>query len=211
MKQILYIFDYVGMLQDTILDSIHCVNLALKKHNKNPYTKNPKNMIYREFREYLYENGGGKDSPLYNTYLQIYEKYEKPNTKPYPGIIKVLKQLQNQENTTLAICSNKDQKELEKSIKKHYPTINFKHISGHIKGIPDKPDPTRLNKIIQKTQTKRENVVYLGDKDNDIKVAQNAKIKMILNTWGEGNPEDYKHPYPTQIINKPEEILKIKI
>ncbi|OED30337.1 HAD family hydrolase [Methanosphaera sp. WGK6] len=204
----LYIFDFDGMLVDTIKDSIYCVNQALKQCGKPTYDKNLKNLYYKEFRQFLVDNGAPKESEVYHLYNEIYAKYEKPNTKPYNGIIEVLETLHNK-NKTLAICSNKEENYLKKYTEKMFKNHNFKYISGHRTGIPDKPNPYRLNEIIKKENIKKEEVIYFGDKDVDIEAARNAGIDMVIVTYGQGNNEDYQQKYPLKVINTPKEILEV--
>ncbi|OWT32660.1 hypothetical protein BGI41_06510 [Methanobrevibacter sp. 87.7] len=145
---------------------------------------------------------------MYTIYNKIYRKYEKPNTLPYEGIENVLKELQNR-NITLAICSNREEEFLKYFANKLFNDIDFKYISGYRKGIPDKPNPYRLNDIINKENLKKEEVLYFGDKDADIDVAKNAGVDMVLAKYGQGNNEDYKSTYPIKIIESPIEILDL--
>ncbi|MBR0471514.1 MAG: HAD family hydrolase [Methanosphaera sp.] len=87
--------------------------------------------------------------------------------------------------------------------------MNFKHISGYRKGVPDKPNPYRVNEIINNENVSPDEVVYLGDKDADVKVAINAGIDLVLVTYGQGSREDYENPYPLMVISRAEEILDL--
>ena len=66
-----------------------------------------------------------------------------------------------------------------------------------------------MNEIINAENVSKSEVVYFGDKDADIQVAQNAEVDLILVTYGQGSPEDYINPYPLRVIDKPEEILEL--
>lgn len=202
----MYIFDFDGMLVDSIYDSIYCVNQALIKCKKPTYNKDLKTLYYDDFRNFLKENDAGKDTVVYDIYNKLYREYEKPNTFPYDGIENVLRTLENN-NVTLAICSNREEKFLKEFAKKLFPTINFKYISGYRKNIPDKPNPYRLNQIVKAENIKKEDVLYFGDKDADIEAGKNAGIDMVLASYGQGNIEDYSNPYPIKIIDSPLEIL----
>lgn len=204
----LFIFDLDGMLLDTIEDSFNCVNQVLKEFGIPPYEEDLQTMHYPTFRKYLNENNAGKQTPVYPKYIEVYAKDPLKNTKPFDGIIEVLTQLQDN-NITLAICSNRDEKVVRRLAKQYFEEINFKYISGYNKGIPDKPDPYRINRIIESENLTKDEVIYLGDKDADVKVAQNAEIDLILVTYGQGSDEDYLNPYPLKVIDKPQEILEL--
>lgn len=205
----LYIFDFDGMLADTVYDSIHCVNKALTMCGKPTYDKNLDHLIYKDFRKFLKDNNAGKETEVYTLYNKIYREYTKPNTHPYKGMIKTLQTLQDN-NKILAICSNKQESYLKVYTKELFPTINFKYISGHREGIPNKPDPYRINEIIEKTGVSKDEVLYFGDKDADIEAAKRAGVDMVLARYGQGNKEDYVNPYPIKIIDTPVEILNIE-
>lgn len=204
----LYIFDFDGTLVDSIYDSIYCVNKALELCGKPTYKKDLKTLYYQDFRDFLKDNDAGKETEVYTIYNKIYREYEKPNTFPYANIETVLKKLENR-NIILAICSNREEEFLKYFTKKLFKNINFKYISGYKKNIPDKPNPYRLNEIIEKENIKKEEVLYFGDKDADINAAKNAGIDMVLVKYGQGNIKDYESKYPIKIIETPMEILDL--
>lgn len=204
----LFIFDLDGMLLDTFEDSFNCVNRVLEEFDIPTYDEDYRNLHYPTFRKYLNDNSAGKDTPVYPRYIELYGQDPLSNTKPFDGIITVLKNLQDM-NVTLAICSNREEQMVRRLAKKYFSQINFKYISGYRKGVPDKPNPHRIYEIIEAEKVTKEEVVYFGDKDADVKVSQNAGIDLILVTYGQGSKEDYENPYPLRVIDKPEDIMDI--
>ncbi len=205
----LFIFDLDGMILDSIEDSFNCVNQVLEEFKIPTYdVVDLKSMHYPTFRKYLNDNNTGKDTPVYPRYIELYAKDPLNNTKPFDGIIDVLTELQEM-GVTLAICSNREENIVKQLARRFFDGINFKYISGFRKGIPDKPNPYRINEIICAENVSPEEVLYFGDKDADVKVAKNAGIDLILVTYGQGSSEDYDNPYPLKVIDKPEEILEI--
>lgn len=204
----LFIFDLDGMLLNTIEDSFNCVNQVLREFNIAPYEADLKTMHYPSFRKYLNENNAGKQTPVYPRYIELYAKDPLNNTCVYDGIMDVLNKLQNK-GIILAICSNREEETVRKLAERFFKGINFKYISGFRKGVPDKPNPYRINEIINAENLTKEEVIYFGDKDADLKVAQNAEIDLILVTYGQGSPEDYASPYPLKVIDTPDEILDL--
>ena len=204
----LFIFDLDGMLLDTIEDSFFGVNQVLKEFNIAPYDVDLKTMHYPSFRKYLNENNAGKDTPVYPRYIEVFANHSWENTKPFDGIIEVLEYLQSQ-GITLAICSNRDEKVVCKMADKFFENIHFKYISGYRPGVADKPDPYRLNEIIEKEGLSKDEVIYLGDKDADLKVAANANVDVVLVTYGQGSPEDYQSSYPIAVVDRPTDIVEL--
>lgn len=204
----LFIFDLDGMILDTFEDSFNCVNRVLEEFDIAPYDEDFKNIHYPTFRRYLNENGAGKDTPVYPRYIEAYSEDPLENTKAYDGITEVLKELQDR-GVTLAICSNREEKIVKNLAERFFKDIDFKYISGFRKGVPDKPDPYRLYEIMEAENLDKEEVLYLGDKDADVKVAANAGVDLILVTYGQGSSEDYQSSYPLRVIDKPIEILEL--
>lgn len=204
----LFIFDLDGMLLDSIEDSFNCVNQALEEFHIAPYEADLETMHYPTFRRYLDENNAGKTTPVYPRYIELYAQHPLDNTRAYDGIGEVLEQLQGM-GITLAICSNREQDKVKELAKRFFEETDFKYISGYRKGVPDKPDPYRINEIINAESVTKEEVVYFGDKDADLKVAENAGIDLVLVTYGQGSKEDYESPYPLKVIDKPSQILDL--
>ena len=204
----LFIFDLDGMILDTIEDSFNCVNQVLVEFNIAPYDADYRTMHYPTFRKYLNDNNAGKKTPVYSRYIEVFANHPLDNTKAFDGMTDVLCKLQ-QLGVTLAICSNRDEKVVKKLTKRFFKDIDFKYISGFRRGVPDKPDPFRLNQIIESEGAEKNEVIYFGDKDADIKVAENAGVDLVLVTYGQGSPEDYASTYPLRVIDKPEEIMEL--
>ena len=204
----LYIFDFDGTLVDSIVDSIACVNEVLKRFDKPTYDKDLKTLYYKDFRQFLKDIDAGKETDVYPAYIDLYKDYPKVHTRPYDGVKEVLEELSNR-GKTLAICSNRDVKYLNEFSKEIFKDINFKYISGYRKGIPDKPNPYRLNEIVEMEGCSKDEVLYFGDKDADIAAAENASMDMVLVTYGQGNDEDYSSDYPLRIIDSPYDILDL--
>lgn len=202
----LFIFDLDGMLLDTIEDSFACVNQVLEEFGIAPYEADLKTMHYPSFRRYLNENNAGKDTPVYPRYIELFASNPLNNTRAFDGVCDVLERLQEC-GVTLAICSNRDEKVVRKLAGRFFGDIDFKYISGFRRGVPDKPDPFRLNEIIDAEGVDRSEVIYFGDKDADVKVARNAGVDLVLVTYGQGSPEDYMSSYPLRVVDKAIDIL----
>ena len=137
--------------------------------------------------------------------MEIYASVPE-DSEAYEGIPEVLESLISQ-GKTLAICSNREEENIKDDVRRVFPDIDFKYISGYRKGVPDKPDPYRLNEIVEKENIPKDEVIYFGDKDVDILAAENANIDMVVVKWGQGNENDYMNPFPLRAIDSPNDIL----
>lgn len=209
----LFIFDFDGTLFDSVEDVIICFNKALQKHDLPTLTR----------EEYLKCLGGNideitslvlgdnlTDENLENvktTYLSLYNPSKKEKTIPFPKTHDLLKKLQS-DGILLAINSNRLNYSLKEFIDKFFSDIDFVGIEGHNDDNPSKPDPYGVNSIVKKANVSKDDAVYIGDSQTDIKTAKNAGIDCIVVKWGYGNADDYDDEYILEAIDDVDELLK---
>ncbi len=201
----LFIFDLDGMLIDSVIYSIRCFNLLFEYYGLPTYDKDLSDLDYDDFREFLRNNIDFSDQGVLDKFVEIYASVPE-DSEAYEGIPEVLESLISQ-GKTLAICSNREEENIKDDVRRVFPDIDFKYISGYRKGVPDKPDPYRLNEIVEKENIPKDEVIYFGDKDVDILAAENANIDMVVVKWGQGNENDYMNPFPLRAIDSPNDIL----
>jgi len=209
----LYIFDFDGTLVDTFSDAGIYYNKALEKYG---FPTHP-------LEEYKYLLGGSleevvtrilpeearTEENIYRVkteYWDTYPKSEKKNTKPYPGIVKLLRDLQ-EKGCILAINTNKKQPMVETMCQNLFPNIHFSVIAGNSDLYPPKPDPGGVNMILEKCQVKKEDSIYIGDSQYDFETAKNAGIDAVLVTWGAYRQAYEQHEAVKRIVNQPEEMI----
>jgi phosphoglycolate phosphatase len=206
------IFDLDGTLLDTLEDLKISVNYALIENGlKGNYSS----------EEIKYFVGNGVDvlitralmpfnkielhEQVKSSYRRHYINSKYINTKPYPGMIEVLTKIKKM-NIFLGVLSNKPNLEAKEIIYKNFPNI-FNFVQGGIKEEPHKPNPKMLNQIILNNNLKKEEILYIGDTDVDLQLANNAGIDCAIVTWGFRKPEEVGKP--KYFINKANEILNI--
>ena len=202
----LYIFDFDGTLVDSYRDSIKYFNVTLQQFNLPTFDMDVEGLDYQIFREFIHKQMDGIEDEFMKQFTINYKDSPQHNTRLYDGVIEVLEKLRKR-NITLAICSNRDQENLEEMVGKLFENVEFKYISGEKEGLPNKPDPYRLNQIIQEAGIDKDKVLYFGDKVADIEAAKASGVDMILVSYGQGNDEAYRDEYPLKIIDSPEKIL----
>jgi phosphoglycolate phosphatase len=202
----LYIFDFDGTLVDSYRDSIKYFNVTLRQFNLPTFDMDVEGLDYQIFREFIHKQMDGIEDEFMKQFTINYKDSPQHNTRLYDGVIEVLEKLRKR-NITLAICSNRDQENLEEMVGKLLENVEFKYISGEKEGLPNKPDPYRLNQIIQEAGIDKDKVLYFGDKVADIEAAKASGVDMILVSYGQGNDEAYRDEYPLKIIDSPEKIL----
>lgn len=194
------IFDFDGTLVNTIVDVGICFNQALKA---NGYPAHPLEHIEtlaggtldRIVQKLLPH---GKASPenvelVKLSYQDLYLKSEKPHTKPYDGIVQVLKNCAESGYQT-AVNSNKKQHLLEDMVTKQFPSHVFDAVVGYQELCPPKPDPWGVNHICDICGCPVARCVYVGDNQSDIDTAANAGIPCIFVEWGQGSADARSDP-----------------
>ena len=192
MKFNLVLFDLDGTVLDTLQDLGDAVNYSMSMHGFPTHTLD-------EFR-YMVGNGVRKlvrrampdelkgDEDLHQECLAQFWKYYSDhlivNTKPYPGIPELIKELQDA-GVIVAIASNKFQEGADTLIHHFFPTIDT--IVGDRPGLPLKPDPAMVNLILEQygnSATLREHTALVGDAVTDIQAAAAAGVTGIGVSWG---------------------------
>lgn len=118
-------------------------------------------------------------------YLKYYKIYQKTSAKPYPNLKKLLLDLKAN-GCHLCIASNKPDELLKLAVEQLFPEIKFDIIFGQQPGIPDKPNPTMIFKIMESLKLNPSDCVYVGDSKYDLETAENAKIDSLIVTYGYG-------------------------
>lgn len=202
------IFDMDGTLLDTLEDIKESTNFALTslgfpKRSINEVKSfvgdGVKLLFERAISEKYDKNSVNKCIKLFK---QHYSKNMYNNTKPYPGIIDVLKELKSS-NIKTGIVSNKFDKAVKELSVKYFENLIDVSV-GQSDDVPQKPSPNGVLKALKYLNT--DNAIYVGDSDIDVKTAKNSKLKCIGVTWGFRDKEFLKDA--DFIVNSSEELLK---
>ncbi len=207
-------FDFDGTLVDTITDAGRCFNKALEFFGFDPYPLDQYGKVVGGNLEIIFSKLlNPKDrteeniSKLKEKYKEIYAEDEKPSTKPFEGIVEVLKSL-NENNILIAISTNKAQILTEQLVENLFPKIDFLSILGYCDERPSKPDPTSIEELMFANDVDKDEAVFIGDGLTDVKTAENAKVDCILVTWGQGEIKTLsKEKAVSFVAHSPNDIL----
>lgn len=207
------IFDLDGTLLNTIADLGNACNHALQQNNLIPHPLSAYNQMVGNGIRNLIRNAAPDETDtcresILRDFLKYYDRHCTDLTLPYPGIPELLSSLR-QLDITLAVCSNKYQKAVDKIINFYFPGIRFAAIYGEREGIPRKPSPESVKKIMKELGVTEQETVMVGDSDVDIATAQNAGIDSIAVTWGFRSVPVLKESDPIWMVSNPSEILSI--
>jgi len=211
----LLIFDLDGTLLDTVADLAASTNYALNLcgfpvHETSAYKFFVGNGINKLFERALPDGEKNAENIFHirQYFLEYYGIHNTDLTIPYPGIVDVLRSLQNA-GVKLAVASNKYQKGTEKLIRHFFSEIEFVAVFGQRENVPTKPDPTIVHDILALAKVETQDALYVGDSGVDMQTAQNSKIDAVGVTWGFRPRAEMEVFSPQYIIDQPEEILHI--
>lgn len=180
------IFDMDGTILYTIEDLKDSVNFALNKLNLKQRTLEEITSfvgdgIY-ELIKRATDNNQEKIEKCFELFKNHYKNNSTNKTKPYKNSIETLLYLKK-EGIKLAVLSNKIDSEVKKLSEFYFKDI-FDISLGESEKFPKKPNPASCNYIINKFNLKKEEVLFIGDSEVDIKTANNANIDCISVSWG---------------------------
>lgn len=211
----LVIFDLDGTLLNTIADLANSTNYALNKlgyptHEVAKYNFMVGNGINKLFERALPEGEKTQENVLRvrNEFIPYYDIHNADDSRPYPGIPKLLQSLQSK-GIRIAVASNKYQAATEKLIAHYFPEIRFTAVFGQREGINVKPDPAIVFDILKPANIKKEDVLYVGDSGVDMQTAANAGITACGVTWGFRPRTELEQFHPAYIADSPEEITDL--
>lgn len=207
------IFDLDGTLLDTLTDLMDSVNFAL---NKFGYPERS----YDEIRRFVgngvrvlmkksVPNGvEGEDfEKAFSVFREHYLGNMRNKTDAYEGVRDVLKVLK-EKNYKIGVVSNKLDSAVKELCKDYFG--EFVDFAKGADGESDrKPNPENTWKCIEAVGAKKENCIYVGDSEVDIKTAENAGLPCVSVSWGFRTREELTENNAKTIIDKPAELLPI--
>ena len=205
------IFDLDGTLTDTLGDLTNSVNYALKECGFSERKKEEiRSFVGNGVRKLVYcsvPDGTAED--VAEKCLDIFKEYYRDNslveTKPYDGIIDVLKELENK-GIKIAVVTNK-MHTAAVDIVEHFFGNLIDFTAGQIDGMAQKPQPDGIYLALEKLGVSKKNAVYVGDSEVDCVTANNAGIPCFGVTWGVRDREVLEAHGAEFIAEKPQEIL----
>ena len=194
------IFDLDGTILNTLVDLKNAVNHGLKTRNlpekdleyvRNAIGNGTQVLIKRCCPEDISEE---ERAIVFATFKNYYLEHYADNTRPYEGIVGMLKKLKGQ--VKLGVVSNKDHDLVIKLINKEFPGL-FDIVQGSYFDKPKKPNPYLIDKIIKENNLNKKDCLYVGDTNIDKESATNAGLDYLLVNYGYRTKEELEKMCPT--------------
>lgn len=202
-----------GTILDTLEDLKNSMNHTLRLHNMPERTLDEIRSFVGNGIRKLIERAvteGTSDEQIeviHKDFMTHYEAHCADFTRPYNGVIDLIKELRNRRYKT-AVVSNKADVAVQDLCIQYFPGL-FDLAIGERPEIAKKPAADMVNLALKQLQVSKENAVYIGDSDVDVATARNSDLDMIAVDWGFRTREFLIQQGAETIVSRPEEILEL--
>ena len=188
MKYKLVIFDLDGTILDTLEDLKQALNHALTFYEYPTRTLDEVrcfvgNGIRKLIKRAMPENALDTDiDRVFAEFNKYYALHCADYTKPYEGVVELIRKLRNNGIKT-AVVSNKADYGVQELCDKYFNGL-FDYAVGEREGVNRKPSPDAVYEVLSHLNIEKDESVYVGDSEVDIKTAKNADMESIIVSWG---------------------------
>ena len=207
------IFDLDGTLLNTIDDLADTGNHVCSLHGWPTHTVDEFKLMVGNGIPKLVERfapqGTDKETldQAYGEFMDWYGVHKEDKTAPYAGMPEVAKALR-EAGVSIAVLSNKADVMAGPVVEHYYPGI-FPVVQGALPGLPTKPDPTLLHKLMDRLGATREDTLFVGDSNVDIRTAKNGGLTGCGVLWGFRSREELEAAGADVIVSTPQELLDL--
>ena len=118
----------------------------------------------------------------YDIFMPYYNAHKEDKTVPYEGIPDLLSRLK-EEGVQIAVLTNKAHHLALPVLERYFPGV-FTFAQGALPGKPTKPDPALLHELMERMGAGREDTLFVGDSNVDIRTAKNGGLTGCGVLWG---------------------------
>ena len=209
------IFDLDGTLLNTLEDLAAATNWVCARHGWPSHT-------VEEFK-YFVGNGAPKllervvppEVEITDELRQItleeftrrYNAHKEDKTTVYPGMPETIRKLKTA-GITLAVLSNKPHEAAWPVVERYYPGL-FHKVQGALPGLPVKPDPTLLHRLMGELGAVRQDTLFVGDSNVDIRTARNGGLTSCGVLWGFRTQAELETEGADHLVRTPAELSEL--
>ena len=140
-------------------------------------------------------------------FSERYGAHRADKTAPYAGMPEAVERLRAAGVRT-AVLSNKADEMAGPVVEHYYPGV-FPLVQGALSGVPTKPDPTLLYKLMERMGAKPEQTLFVGDSNVDIRTAKNGKLTSCGVLWGFRSRQELEAEGADYLAETPAELIKV--
>ena len=182
------VFDMDGTVLNTLEDLTVSMNYVLGKFGMPGHTIEEYRSFFgngvKEALRLALPDGASEDviDEMLPIYKEHYDAHCLDKTRPYDGIVEVMKELKDR-GYKLAIVSNKIDSAV-KELNQRFFSDSVDVAIGEKPGINRKPAPDMVEAALEELNSSKEESVYVGDSEVDFLTAKNSGLPCISVLWG---------------------------
>ena len=142
----------------------------------------------------------------FGEFMDWYGVHKEDKTAPYPGMNEAALRLK-EAGVSIAVLSNKADEMAGPVVEHYYPGV-FPLVQGALSGVPTKPDPTLLYKLMERMGAKPEETLFVGDSNVDIRTAKNGNLTSCGVLWGFRSRQELEAEGADYLAETPAELIK---
>ena len=200
------IFDWSGVVRDTVTNQMWIVNHIFKKYGVEKITTEKFRENWTQppalfYQKYLPEGYNEEERSKLFQKLQLDK--DCPKATSFPEVVKLIHECKER-GYFLSVVSSDFPETLLPEVKAYGLENVFKEI---VTDANDKLPPTQ--KIIKENNLSLENTFFVGDSNHEIDVSKKTGIKSVAVTWGFTSEQKLRASNPDYIANNVRELEDI--
>ena len=206
----LIIFDLDGTLVNTLEDIAASVNFTLQKLGRPPIPVDSVRQYVGDGIEMLMVRAlNGRDEFLPDA-VGIYKVHHSRNlivrSRLYPSVTDVLEHFRA---VPMAVISNKTSDFVQPLLDGLRISGYFRLVLGADSGLPLKPAPDAVQKIMAEFKTPQDRTVIVGDGTTDVRAGKAAGVITCSVTYGFRSEEELRKAGPDYVIHELSDLKKL--
>lgn len=209
-----FIFDLDGTLLNTLEDLKNSVNFAMRSMGYPEHTLEQVRMFIGNGIAMLIKRAVPQGTDEFDEkktlgiFTEHYNAHLNDCTAPYPGVTESLTALKNR-GVKIGVVTNKNDDSAKMLIAGYFGNLVDVTL-GHLDGIPSKPNPEALLRVMSDLGVNAEDTLYFGDSDVDVLTAKNAGVKSVGASWGFRGKDVLLKAGADIILSDPNKIADLK-
>lgn len=208
------IFDLDGTLLNTLDDlgdagNYTCRQMGWPEHTMDAYRYFVGNGMEKLVERFTPEEHrtAAERTAAYEIFMTYYNAHKEDKTVPYPGITEMLCVLKAA-GIKFAVLTNKADHLASAVMERYFPGL-FPFVQGALPGRPTKPDPSLLYELMEKMGAKREETLFVGDSNVDIRTAKNGGLTGCGVLWGFRTRGELMEEGADVLVDTPEHLAEL--
>ena len=136
-----------------------------------------------------------------------YDAHKEDKTAPYPGMVELIRRL-DAAGVVTAVLSNKADDLAGPVVERYYPGL-FSVVQGALPGVPVKPDPALLHRLMERMGADPGNTLFVGDSNVDIQTAKNGSLPGCGVLWGFRTQAELEEADADFLVSDPEQLYAL--